>query len=151
MVRVQTISRRPQFNNYSRDTVPLKRAPIEVKQILSSSQTRMHCARMSETHGNIIFYLRINLCVRVWDPQKRCKKKARKLHLLASKVIPTRIYANSDTHTTHTVRVWDEDDICFTLMGPSLNDRSKLKGQCIDVKNGCSPSVGPSLSPHSLS
>ena len=34
---------------------------------------------------------------------------------------------------------------------PSLNDRSKLKGQCTDVKSGCGPSVGPSLNPHSLS
>ena len=34
---------------------------------------------------------------------------------------------------------------------PSLNDRSKLKGQCTDVKSGCVTSVGPSLTPHSLS
>ena len=34
---------------------------------------------------------------------------------------------------------------------PSLNDRSKLKGQCTDVKSGCGTSVGPSLNPHSLS
>ena len=32
-----------------------------------------------------------------------------------------------------------------------LNDRSKLKGQCTDVKSGCGTSVGPSLNPHSLS
>ena len=30
---------------------------------------------------------------------------------------------------------------------PSLNDRSKLKGECTDVKSGCITSVGPSLSP----
>ena len=34
---------------------------------------------------------------------------------------------------------------------PSLNHRSKLKGQCTDVKSGCVTSVGPSLNPHSLS
>ena len=30
---------------------------------------------------------------------------------------------------------------------PPLNDRSKLKGQCTDVKSGCVTSVGPSLKP----
>ena len=34
---------------------------------------------------------------------------------------------------------------------PSLNNCSKLKGQCTDVKSGCGTSVGPSLNPHSLS
>ena len=34
---------------------------------------------------------------------------------------------------------------------PSLNDRSKLKGQYTDVKSGSDISVGPSLKPHSLS
>ena len=34
---------------------------------------------------------------------------------------------------------------------PSLNDRGKLKGQYTDVKTGCVTSVGPSLTPHSLS
>ena len=33
------------------------------------------------------------------------------------------------------------------LWTPSLNSRSKLKGQCPDVKSGCVPSVGPSLRP----
>ena len=28
---------------------------------------------------------------------------------------------------------------------PSLNHRSKLKGECTDVKSGCGTSVGPSL------
>ena len=37
------------------------------------------------------------------------------------------------------------------LLMPSLNDRSKLKGQCTDVKSGCGKSVGSSLNPHSLS
>ena len=37
------------------------------------------------------------------------------------------------------------------LWTPSLNDRSKLKGQCTDVKSGCGSSIGPCLSPHSLS
>ena len=34
---------------------------------------------------------------------------------------------------------------------PSLNDCSKLKGQCTDIKSVCITSVGPSLNPHSLS
>ena len=34
---------------------------------------------------------------------------------------------------------------------PSLNNCSKLKGECIDVKSGCSTSVGPTLNPQSLS
>ena len=34
---------------------------------------------------------------------------------------------------------------------PSLNNRSKLKGHCKDVKSGCTTTVGPSLNPHSLS
>ena len=34
---------------------------------------------------------------------------------------------------------------------PSLNDRSKLKGQYTDVKSGCVTSVQTSLNPHSLS
>ena len=33
----------------------------------------------------------------------------------------------------------------------SLNDRSKLKGQYTDVKNGCVTSVGPCLNPQSVS
>ena len=33
------------------------------------------------------------------------------------------------------------------LLTPSLNDCSKLKGQCTDVKSGCSTSVRPSLNP----
>ena len=37
------------------------------------------------------------------------------------------------------------------LWTPSLNDCSKLKGECTAVKSGCGPSVGPSLNPHSLS
>ena len=46
-----------------------------------------------------------------------------------------------------------EARMIFVLLrwAPSLNDRSKLKGKCTDVKSGCGPSVGPSLSPHSLS
>ena len=52
----------------------LQRALIEGKRISSSFQTRMHCTCVSETSGNIIFYLRINLCVRVSDLQKYSKK-----------------------------------------------------------------------------
>ena len=44
------------------------------------------------------------------------------------------------------------DEICFTSMGAIFkHDRSKLKLECIDVKSGCVTSVGPILSPHSLS
>ena len=39
----------------------------------------------------------------------------------------------------------------FLRWMPSLNDRSKLKGESTDVKSGCGASVGPSLNPHSLS
>ena len=52
----------------------LKMAPIEVKHISSSCQTRMLCAFVSETHGNIIVHYRTSLCMRVWDPRKLCKK-----------------------------------------------------------------------------
>ena len=34
---------------------------------------------------------------------------------------------------------------------PSLNDRSKLKGECTAVSSRCVPSEGPGLNPHSLS
>ena len=37
------------------------------------------------------------------------------------------------------------------LWTPSLNKRSKLKGQVKSLKSGCGPSGGPSLSPQSLS
>ena len=37
------------------------------------------------------------------------------------------------------------------LLTPSLNNRSKLKGQFTEVKSGCDTSVGPSLNPHSPS
>ena len=32
---------------------------------------------------------------------------------------------------------------------PSLNDRSKLMGECTDLKGGCVTLVGPSLNPQS--
>ena len=38
----------------------------------------------------------------------------------------------------------------YWRMSP-LNDRSKLRRQCSDFKNGCGPSVRPSLNPHSIS
>ena len=37
------------------------------------------------------------------------------------------------------------------LWMPSLNNHGKLKGQCKNLKSGCGPSVGPILSPLSLS
>ena len=62
--------------------------------------------------------------------------------------VTTLMHANLDTHTQT-----DATKIISVLLrlAPSLNDRGKLKGQCTDVKSGCGPSVGPSLSPHSLS
>ena len=42
-----------------RNTLPLKRASIELKLIASSCNTR------TETHGNIIFHYRTNFCMRV--------------------------------------------------------------------------------------
>ena len=77
-------------------------------------------------------------------------KNARKLYLPSSKIIPIRMHANSDTHAQR-MRVFQEDAISFTSMGALLNVHSKLKGQCTDVKSGCVTSVGPSLTPHSLS
>ena len=47
------------------------------------------------------------------------------------------------------MRVLQEDEICFTSWAPSLNDRSKLKGQYTDVKSGSGISVGSSLKPQS--
>ena len=47
------------------------------------------------------------------------------------------------------MRVLHDDAICFTVLRwtPSLPHRSKLKGECKDVKSGCGTSVGPSLNP----
>ena len=77
----------------------LKRVSLEVKLIASSCNTRMRCACMWETHGNIIFHNRTNFCVRVCDPRKLCKKmcenyicKFQRLLRHASMLIRTRIH-----------------------------------------------------------
>ena len=57
------------------------------------------------------------------------------------------MHANSDTETVIHICVLHDDKICFTLTNVVFYDHSKLKGQCSDVKNGCGPSVGPSLTP----
>ena len=57
----------------------------------------------------------------------------------------------SYTETGTCMRVLHKDEICFTSWTPSLDDRSKLKGQYTDVKSGCGTSVGPSLNPNSIS
>ena len=44
------------------------------------------------------------------------EENARKLYLPASKVIPIRMHANSDTHAQR-MRVCQEDAISFTSMG----------------------------------
>ena len=63
----------------------------------------------------------------------------------------TRMHANSDTEA-YTACV-SETMMKSVLLrwAPSLNHRSKLKGQYTDVKSGCVTSVGPSLHPLSLS
>ena len=44
-------------------------------------------------------------------------------------------------HIAQSMRVLQEDAISLLLLTPSINDRSKLKGQCTDVKSGCGTSV----------
>ena len=47
------------------------------------------------------------------------------------------------TKTVKCMRFLHEDEIFFTSMDPSLNNHSKLKGECADVKSGCGTSVWP--------
>ena len=61
------------------------------------------------------------------------------------------MHANFDTETETCMRGLNDGEICFTSMNVVLNDPSKLKGECSDVKSGCVTSVGSSLNLHSLS
>ena len=107
----------------------------------------MHCTCVSETSGNIIFYLRINLCVRIWDPRKSSKKmsenwicRLQRFFRDACMLIRTR--------TLNACVSYRRIPSVLLRWVPSLNVHSKLKGQCTDVKSGCVTSVWPSLYPH---
>ena len=72
-------------------------------------------------------------------------------------VFATYIYVNTDWRIFR-IQKWYHACVSYTRMKsvllrwtPSLNDCSKLKGECTDVQSGCGTSVGPSLNPHSLS
>ena len=58
------------------------------------------------------------------------------------------IHGNGNTHACLTYTMMKSVLLRWTL---SCNNRSKLKGECTDVKSGRRTSVGPSLNPHSLS
>ena len=68
-------------------------------------------------------------------------------------LIQARMHANSDLETSHACvsYMFMMMKSVLLLWTPSLNDHSKLKGQCTDVESGCNTSVGPNLSSHSLS
>ena len=51
--------------------------------------------------------------MRVLRPPEALQENARKLYLPVSKVIPTRMHANSDTHAQR-MRALQEDTISFT-------------------------------------
>ena len=57
------------------------------------------------------------------------------------------VHRHGNTHACLT-QGWN---LFLLLWTSSLNDRSKLKGQCSDVKIGCGTSEGPSLNAHSPS
>ena len=61
------------------------------------------------------------------------------------------MHANYDTETVTCMRGLNDSEIRSTSMNVIFNDRSKLKGECTDVKIGSGTSVGPGLNPHSLS
>ena len=68
--------------------------------------------------------------------------------------IHTRMHYNSDTETV----ICNDAFVAYTIVQSvllrrtsSLNDRRKLKGECIAVKCRRVTSVGTSLNPHSLS
>ena len=75
----------------------------------------------------------------MYETPEALLENARKLYLPVSKVIQTRMHANSDTHAQR-MRVWQEDATSFTSIS-AFNDRNKLKGQYTDVKSGCVTSV----------
>ena len=110
----------------------------------------MRCACVSETHGNIIFYLRKNLCMRVWDPRKR-SKKMRENYICRLQRFFRHACMLIQTRTLNACVSFRRMPSVLLRWVPSLNDRSKLKGQYTDVKSGCVTSVGPSLTPHILS
>ena len=62
-------------------------------------------------------------------------------------LIQARMHANSDTEVLHACLSYTMMKSGLLLWTPSLNNRSKLKGQYTDVKSGCGTSVGPSINP----
>ena len=87
--------------------------------------------------------------------RKLCKKMRKNYICQIQKLLPTtHMHDNSDTHAQRMLNACVSDrriQSVLLLWTSSLNDHtSKLKGQCTDVKSGCGPSVGPSLSPLSL-
>ena len=118
-------------------------------------------------------------CVRVVDPRKlhvSVYENAQTIVSWRSKVFTTRmrsllpygintqnavcatyIYANTDWRIfrtrkrSHACMSYRRMKSVLLRCTPSLNVRSKLKGQYTDVKSGSGISVGPSLKPHSLS
>ena len=88
--------------------------------------------------------------MRVWNPRKRSKKmRENKICRLQ------RFFRDAcmliQTHTLKACVSYRRIQSVLLRWVPSLNIRSKLKGQCTDVKSGCVTLVRPSLSPHSLS
>ena len=61
------------------------------------------------------------------------------------------MHANYDTEMVTCMGGLNDGEIRFTLINIVFKDRSKLKGECKDVKSGSGTSVGPSLNPPSLS
>ena len=131
----------------------LKSVSIEVKLTASSCNTRMCCACMSE--------LAELACMGVVITSETGKYS-----------FPAFSYKASRGFIHAYIKLSCSEKLCFlgsqtrmhnacvseTMMksvsqrwAPSLNDPSRLKGQCTDVKSGCVLSVGPSLNPYSLS
>ena len=124
--------------------------PIEVKQVSSSSQTRICCVCVSELacmRVGIIFEAG-KWSFRAFSYYASVGLRHARINLSLSKKL---CFHGSQTRI-HNVCVSETRMISVLLRwAPSLNDRSKLKGQCTDVKSGCVTSVRPSLNPHSLS
>ena len=125
----------------------LKRAPIEVKLIASSCNTRMRLRVRSSMHA----------CLKsLWNRQMEFSR----IFLLRCRgLIHTRInwsfskkicFRGSNTRTRNACVSETMMKSVLLRWAPSLNERNKLKGQCADLKSGCVTSLGPSLNPQSV-
>ena len=65
------------------------------------------------------------MCARLRPPEA-LKENARKLYLPVSKIIPTRMHANSDTHAPH-MRVLQENAISFTSIDALFKQSQQIK------------------------